>query len=80
MGVTACRYRFASAFAPRLGAKGAIDVIPARSIRLRVGRRAYATATSADDIIEELTEQYGVARDEFEVNLPPPSTPQNAYR
>ncbi|QSZ34224.1 hypothetical protein DSL72_005814 [Monilinia vaccinii-corymbosi] len=33
----------------------------------RAGRREYATATPADAIIEELTEQYGVARDEFEI-------------
>ncbi|KAJ8060627.1 hypothetical protein OCU04_010936 [Sclerotinia nivalis] len=32
-----------------------------------VGRRGYATATPADVIIEDLTEQYSVARDEFEI-------------
>ncbi|KAF7860481.1 hypothetical protein EAF04_008606 [Stromatinia cepivora] len=32
-----------------------------------VGRREYATATPADAIIEDLTEQYSVARDEFEI-------------
>ncbi|TEY33595.1 hypothetical protein BOTCAL_0675g00030 [Botryotinia calthae] len=31
------------------------------------GRRGYATATPADALIEDLTEQYGVARDEFEI-------------
>ncbi|TGO65741.1 hypothetical protein BCON_0001g00560 [Botryotinia convoluta] len=31
------------------------------------GRRSYATATPADALIEDLTEQYGVARDEFEI-------------
>ncbi|KAM0313138.1 hypothetical protein ACHAO8_005778 [Botrytis cinerea] len=30
-------------------------------------RRGYATATPADALIEDLTEQYGVARDEFEI-------------
>ncbi|KAF7903431.1 uncharacterized protein EAF01_006480 [Botrytis porri] len=30
-------------------------------------KRNYATATPADAIIEDLTEQYGVARDEFEI-------------
>ncbi|TGO15776.1 hypothetical protein BTUL_0036g00680 [Botrytis tulipae] len=34
---------------------------------LNSGRRGYATATPADAIIEDLTEQYGVARDEFEI-------------
>ncbi|KAF7872758.1 uncharacterized protein EAF02_008829 [Botrytis sinoallii] len=34
---------------------------------LKSGRRSYATATPADVIIEDLTEQYGVARDEFEI-------------
>lgn len=35
-------------------------------------RRGYATATPADALIEDLTEQYGVARDEFEVPIFPP--------
>ncbi|KAF7947758.1 hypothetical protein EAE96_008837 [Botrytis aclada] len=33
----------------------------------KLGRRGYATATPADALIEDLTEQYGVARDEFEI-------------
>ncbi|APA12904.1 predicted protein [Sclerotinia sclerotiorum 1980 UF-70] len=33
----------------------------------RPERRRYATATPADAIIEDLTEQYSVARDEFEI-------------
>ncbi|CAD6448688.1 8738c4bf-648c-4578-b907-4f544332f61f [Sclerotinia trifoliorum] len=33
----------------------------------RSERRTYATATPADAIIEDLTEQYSVARDEFEI-------------
>ncbi|KAA8571110.1 hypothetical protein EYC84_000459 [Monilinia fructicola] len=54
---------------PVCGAKG-LQRIPARSTSfcgLRAERRGYATATPADAIIEELTEQYGVARDEFEI-------------
>ncbi|RAL63998.1 hypothetical protein DID88_003186 [Monilinia fructigena] len=53
------------------GAKG-LQKIPApthRTLLCGFGaeRREYATATPADAIIEDLTEQYGVARDEFEI-------------
>ncbi|KAF7886294.1 hypothetical protein EAF00_010397 [Botryotinia globosa] len=41
--------------------------IPSPPHSLQSGRRGYATATPADAIIEDLTEQYGVARDEFEI-------------
>ncbi|TGO33063.1 hypothetical protein BHYA_0269g00060 [Botrytis hyacinthi] len=41
--------------------------IPSPPHSLNSGRRGYATATPADAIIEDLTEQYGVARDEFEI-------------
>lgn len=36
-------------------------------VAVGVAVRGYATASPADAIIEELTEQYSVARDEFEV-------------
>ncbi|ESZ95872.1 hypothetical protein SBOR_3685 [Sclerotinia borealis F-4128] len=47
-----------------------IEKIPARSSLLRTlgsGVRGYATATPADAVIEELTEQYSVAMDESEL-------------
>jgi len=37
------------------------------SISSQIQRRAYATKTSADELIEKITEQYATARDEFEI-------------
>ncbi|KAB8298110.1 hypothetical protein EYC80_001872 [Monilinia laxa] len=58
--------------APLVGGAKGLQRIPAPARRtllcgFRAERREYATATPADAIIEDLTEQYGVARDEFEI-------------